>query len=254
MIRTEQFRLASTSGVALAAGVVVWWAAVVALDLPGYLLPSPVDVIAALYEMPELYLNNALTTLQTVLAGGIIGTFSGFLLGTAVAFVPLVRRAVYPYFVTVRVLPKIAVAPVLLVYFGTGFTTTVVFVALVAFFPMVVSTVSGFGTTPSAYIDLAESVDAGPVQTFLSVRLPFALPDVFAGLKQSVTLSVVGAVVAEWVVADDGLGYLILIASENVQITVLLATVLVLFVEALLLYGGVLVIQRKIAWPTQVVD
>src|SRR5699024_8729203 len=127
------------------------------------------------------------------------------------------RRALMPYLVTLRVLPTIAVAPLLLIYYGTGFTTGVIFVALITFFPMVVSTVAGFSTVPSEYRSLLESVDAGAQNAFFHVRLPSALPDVFAGLKQSVTLAVIGAVVAEWVVATSGLGTVILLASEQVQ-------------------------------------
>jgi NitT/TauT family transport system permease protein len=152
-----------------------------------------------------------------------------------------------PYLVAARVLPKVAVAPLLLLYIGLGFDTAVLFVALVAFFPMVVSTLAGVQRTPETQLDLMRSVDAGRLRTFLAVELPFALPDVFAGVKQSMTLAVVGATIAEWVVATEGLGYLILVASENVQPDVMLASLVVLVTIGLTLYGAVVALQRVVA-------
>lgn len=235
---------------ALVAGVLAWWGFVVALSIPPFILPSPAAVGTRLAETPTLYLENAWVTLERVVLGGAIGILSGFCLALCVSFVPVLRRAVYPYLVTMRVLPKIAIAPVLLIYFGTGAETALFFVALIAFFPMVVSTAAGLDSTPENALDLLRSVGAGETRTFVAIRLPYAVPDVFAGVKQSVTLAVVGAVVAEWIVATDGLGALVLFAAENVQIDVMLASVLVLFVLGLGLYGTVVLAQRRLAWDT----
>jgi len=232
----------------LAVAVACWWAVTVAFAIPPFLLPSPAAVLARLVGNPELYLTHAVETLRKILVGGAAGVTAGFTLAVVVVAVPLLRRALYPYLVAARVLPKIAVAPVFLIYFGVGFETAVLFVALVVFFPVVVGTAAGLSRTPDAHLDLLRSVDADPLRTFLSVRLPHALPDVFAGLKQSVTLSVVGAVVAEWVLSNDGLGALILAASENVQVDVMLAALAVLLPIGLGLYGGVLLCQRAVTW------
>lgn len=229
---------------ALAVGVACWWATVVALDVPPFLLPPPDAVAARLVGNPELYAVNAWFTLEKVAYGGAAGAASGFVLAILIASLPWFRRAIYPYLVTVRVVPKIAIAPLLLIYLGTGTVTAILFVALVAFFPLVLSTAAGLDRTPKEQLDLLRSVNAGPASTFLRVRLPYALPDVFAGLKQSVTLAVVGAVVAEWIVADSGLGYLILIAAENVRTDMMLAALVALLVEGLALYGVVVALQR----------
>jgi len=232
----------------LVAVVVVWWGVVRVFGIPAYLLPSPVAVGARLVTSPGLYLRNALVTLEKVLVGGTLGIVGGGLLAVGVATVPWLRRTLSPYLVTARVLPKIAVAPVLLIYVGTGFSTAVVFVALIAFFPMVVSTTAGLRSVPPHASDLLESVDADPVRGFLTVRLPYAAPDVLAGVKQSLTLAVVGAVVAEWIVANQGLGFLVLLGSETVRPDVTLAAVTLLFVEGLLLYGAVVLVQRWLPW------
>ena len=228
--------------------IVLWWASVVAFGIPAYLLPSPVTVSERLLHSPGLYARNALVTLEKIVVGGTIGVTLGGGLAVVTATNPAIRRTVYPYLVAARVTPKIAVAPVFLLYVGTGFSTAVVFVALIAFFPMVVSTAAGLENVPSEIDDLLASINASPRRAFLTVRVPYALPDVFAGLKQSLTLSVIGAVVAEWIVASKGLGYLILFASEEVRPDIMLAAVTMLFVEGLFLYGGVVLVQRRVPW------
>jgi NitT/TauT family transport system permease protein len=232
----------------LVAAVAGWWAVTVAFAVPPFLLPAPTAVAARLAGNPGLYLSSAVETLRKVLVGGAVGVVAGFSIALLVATVPLLKRAIYPYLVAARVLPKIAVAPIFLIYFGVGFGTALLFVSLVVFFPVVVGTAAGLSRTPEAHLDLLRSVDADPVRTFLAVRLPHALPDVFAGLKQSVTLAVVGAVVAEWILSNDGLGSLILVASENVQVDVMLAALAVLLPIGLLLYGGVTLCYRAVAW------
>ncbi|ELZ15295.1 binding-protein-dependent transporters inner membrane component [Haloterrigena salina JCM 13891] len=231
---------------ALAVAALCWWAVAVVGDVPAFVLPAPGAVVARLVGNPTLYVHNAWYTLEKVLYGGSVGIAAGFLLAVLVAYLPWFRTAVYPYLVAVRVLPKLAVAPLLLIYLGTGTETAVVFVALITFFPLVLSTAAGLERAPSAHRDLLRSVDAGPLERIVYVDLPYALPDVFAGLKQSVTLAVVGAVVAEWVIADRGLGFLILMGSENVRPDVMLAALAVLLALGLSLYGTVVLVQRGV--------
>jgi NitT/TauT family transport system permease protein len=223
------------------------WAAVSAvLSVPSYLLPSPVAVASRLAENPGLYAAHALATLSRIVGGGAAGIAGGFAIAVAVVAVRPLRYALVPYLVTVRVLPKVAIAPLLLLSLGTGPGTAVLFVAVIAFFPMALSTVAGLERADRRYEDLLRSVDAGPVRSFVAVRLRFALPDVISGLKQSVTLSVVGAVVAEWVVVDDGLGALVLVASENLLTDVLLAALVVLCALGLGCYGLVALLERRL--------
>lgn len=235
-------------GGALLAFVVVWWVVATLLALPGFLLPTPGAVAERLVGSPGLFVTHAGETLEKVLYGGAAGVFAGFVLAVVLAKLPLLRRGVYPYLVTVRVLPKVAIAPLLLIYLGTGTLTAVVFVALISFFPMVLSTAAGLDRMPDAHRDLLETVTAPALDRFLHVELPYAVPDVFAGLKQSVTLAVIGAVVAEWVVADSGLGNLILLGSENLQTDLMLAALTTLVVVGLALYGLVALFQRRVGW------
>lgn len=232
--------------IALVAGILCWWAVTAVGNVPAFLLPSPGTVGAQLSGNPTLYVRNARRTLEKVVYGGSVGVLAGFVLSAFVAYVPWFRTAVFPYLVAVRVLPKVAVAPLLLIYLGTGTTTAVVFVALITFFPLVLNTAAGLDNASPAHHELLRSVDAGAIDRIRYVDVPYALPDVFAGLKQSVTLAVVGAVVAEWVIADDGLGFLILIGSENVRPDVMIAALVVLLLEGILLYGTVALLQRGV--------
>ncbi|WP_226481598.1 ABC transporter permease [Natrinema amylolyticum] len=229
---------------ALVVGTLCWWGVTAVGDVPSFVLPPPTAVAARLLGNPTLYARNAAYTLEKVVCGGSAGIVGGFLLAVLVAYLPRVRTAVYPYLVAVRVVPTIAVAPLLLIYLGTGTATAVVFVALIAFFPLVLNTAAGLDRAPTAHRELLRSVDAGTLERIVFVDLPYALPDVFAGLKQSVTLAVVGSVVAEWVIADDGLGFLVLMGSENVRPDVMLAALAVLLLEGLVLYGVVVLLQR----------
>lgn len=227
------------------------WAALAAVtDIPPYLLPEPVAVAERLAENPQLYARNALSTLERIVYGGAVGILGGFVVAVTVVSIQPLRYALLPYVVTVRVVPKVAIAPALVIYLGTGQTTSVVFVALIAFFPIALSTIAGLDRLDERYADLLRSVDANPVRAFVTVRLRFALPDIVSGLKQSVTLAVVGAIVAEWVVVDDGLGSLVLLASENLLTDVMLAALVVLLVEGLALYGLVVILERRLLWYT----
>ena len=231
---------------ALCVGVGAWWLLGAALSIPPYLLPTPAAVAAQLVDNPALYLRNAAATVRTVAYGGSAGIAAGFGLGVLVGSSATLRTALYPYLVAIRVLPKIAVAPILLIYLGTGTATAVLFVALIAFFPLVLNTAAGLARTPERHAELLRSVDADPLEAFLYVRLPYAVPDVFAGLKQSVTLSVVGAVVAEWIVASSGLGYLVLIGSENIRTDIVIAALAALVAVGLALYGLTVGAQRLV--------
>lgn len=225
--------------VALAGAVVLWAAFVSLLDVPPYLLPHPIEVARRLVSNPDLYLDAAVATTVKVFVGGAAGTLVGFLIGVAVGEIPPLWRAISPYLVVARVLPVVSLAPLLIIYFGVGFATGVGFVALMALFPMAISTAAGFRQIPDAALDLARSVDASRLRVLFAVRLPYAAPDVVAGLRQSVTLAVVGAVLAEWFVSDEGLGYLILLASERIRPDIMLASLSLVFVIGFTLYGAV---------------
>lgn len=224
-----------------------WTVLTAAIAIPAYLLPPPTAVFARLLEHPELFASHAVATLERILIGGAVGIGGGFLLALAVVAARPIRYALLPYMVLIRVLPKVAIAPALVIAVGTGRLTAATFVALIAFFPMALSTIAGLDRPAPRYEELMRSVDATRYSAW-TVRMRFALPDVFAGLKQSVTLSVVGAVVAEWLIVDDGLGALVLLAAENLATDLMLAALVVLIAGGLALYGLVAGLERWLLW------
>lgn len=235
----------------LAVGVAAWMAFVAAFDVPQYLLPPPTAVARRIVGDPGLYLESTLHTLEKVVAGGAVGIAIGLALGMAVGLAPTLWRALSPYLVAARVLPTISIAPLLLVYLGVGFWTGVSFVALMVLFPMAVSTAAGMRRTPDDALDLMRSVNASRWQTVLLVRLRYAVPDIVAGLRQAATLAVVGAILAEWVVSTSGLGYLILISSENVRPDVMLASLVLVFAVGFSLYGLVSLVGNRFLRATR---
>lgn len=233
---------------ALPAVLALWWLLTTLGDIPPFILPGPGAVGSRIVSSPELYIVHGRHTLERILFGGGVGILAGATVGVFLYFVSPLRPVLMPYVVTIRVLPKIAVAPVLLIFFGTGSETAVLLIALIVFFPMVLTTAAGFERAPDRHRDLLASVDAGTVEVLLYLYLPFALPDVFAGLKQSITLAVVGAIVAEWIIVDDGLGHIILIGSENLQTDLMIAALFVLLLLGIALYTGIAAIQRVVYW------
>ena len=156
----------------------------------------------------------------------------------------MMRSALYPLIVLAQSIPKIAIAPVLLLILGYGEIPKVVVAFLVAFFPVVVDTATGLAATPPELLDLSRSYRASPFKTFLKVRLPMALPFFFAGAKVAITLSVIGAVVGEFVGSDKGLGYVILSATSYWKTDLAFSAMLLLSLMAILLFGAVSLAER----------
>lgn len=247
-MRADDIRSASLSLAAFGLLLSGWWALTVVLTVPSFVLPPPGDVGSRLLGNPDLYVIHARYTLEKVVFGGAFGILGGVVVGFLLYSVTVVRRVLLPYIVTIRVLPKIAIAPLLLIYYGAGMDTAVFLVALIAFFPMALSTEAGFERVPKRHQELLESVDADPIKTLVSVHLPYALPDIFAGLKQSITLAVVGAIIAEWILVNNGLGHLILVGSQNLQTDMMIASLAVLVVLGLSLYAAIALVQRRLPW------
>lgn len=191
----------------LAALLVGWHGTVVAFDVPSIVLPTPIEVGRAIVDLSPTLLGDAYVTALT--AG--IGLFGGGLVGVALAFAMTysrtAMRTVLPYVVALRIAPMIAIAPLLFLWFGRGIPARALLVATLTVFPITIATVDGLRDTPDRYLDLMQSVGASETRTFFHVRVPAAAPSVLAGFKIAATLSVIGAVVAEFVTLNAGLGY-----------------------------------------------
>jgi NitT/TauT family transport system permease protein len=208
----------------------VWQAATALFALPAYLLPSPLVILSQMKRDWWMLLSHGWITVFEVVTGFVISVLVGVPIAIWVTYSKAFDNAVYPLIVGSQTIPKVALAPLLLAWFGFGMAPKIVIVVLVAFFPIVINSVVGLRGAPVEMLHLARSMGASPAQIFWRFRLPQALPNIFAGMKLATVLAVIGAVVAEFVGADSGLGYLIMIAGANFDIARQFAAIVVLSV------------------------
>jgi NitT/TauT family transport system permease protein len=232
-------------------GVVICWElGCRLLGVPAYLLPSPSRIIVALTDVPPAtWFNNIWATLRVVLIGFAVSFAISIPLAVMIVKSRLLSRTVSPLMVIIQSTPIVAIAPIIVVTLGADTLPRVVITCMITFFPLVVSTTSGLRATPDEFIRLSRSLQAPISRQFLQIRLPFAVPYILSGVKVAVTLAVIGAVVAEFVAANQGLGYMILYATSLFKLPQAFVALLILLCISLGLYQLVLAIEQKFfAW------
>jgi NitT/TauT family transport system permease protein len=229
----------------------VWEASTRIFSVPSYLLPAPTEIIVSLGQHAALLLKHGWVTTIEIVLGFLLSIVVGLPLAFAIFMWPAFSRSVLPLLVSSQAMPKVAVAPLLLVWFGFGLLPKVLIAFLIAFFPVVISTAVGLATIEPEKIHLARSMGLSATATFFKIRLPSALPSIFGGLKISITLAVVGAVVGEFVGGDAGLGYLLMVANGNMDTPLLFAGLLALTVQGVVFFFLVELAER-LAIPRQV--
>lgn len=213
---------------------------------PPFIVPAPAEVGSKLLAVLNsgLLWQHTFTTLREVMLGLGVGAGTALLLGYVIARSPLLEQLITPYIVALQAVPIVAIAPLLVIWFGSGLTSKVLICALIVFFPMLVNTIVGVRNVPAELHDLMRALEASRWQTFRHLEAPAALPVLMGGLKVSATLSVIGAVVGEFVSARAGLGFLVN-SSRNVYDTpLMIVAVLALAALALSLYGLVALFER----------
>lgn len=228
----------------LAALLAAWEGAVRAFAIPVFILPAPSRIWAELVAMRPHLPANILATLATVGLGFLASVLLAVPIAIALAASDAVARATYPLLLMTQSTPIVAIAPILVVALGTGQLSRTTVAFLIAFFPLLVSTVTGLLSVPREIADLSRSLRASFWQDLWLLRLPSAMPFVFAGLKVSITLSVIGAVVAEFVTANAGLGYLITQSTAFFNTPMAFAAVILLALMGILLFGLVVLLER----------
>ncbi len=212
--------------------------------VPVYILPAPTNWLRVMFDQHSILWPQSLTTLSEVLIGLGIAIGIGVPLAVVVAISARVERVAYPLLVTSQVIPVIAVAPLLLVWFGYGILPKVVVVVLVAIFPIVLNGVAGLRSLERDKIHLARSMGAGRLGVLWSFRLPNALPSLFTGFKLAATYSVTGAIVGEFVGSHAGLGYVMITANGSLNVALVLAAIAYLTIMGILLFFLVVLIER----------
>ncbi|MCA3237715.1 MAG: ABC transporter permease [Curvibacter sp.] len=225
-----------------------WEAAVPALGFSNLVLPAPSVIGVALWRglaTGYLWPHIAQTLLELGLGLG-LGVLLGFAGGVLLGESPVLRRVLMPYVVTSQVVPKLALVPLFIVWFGFGTTPTVVITALICFFPLLENTLTGIAQTDPARLELFRMLGATRSQTLWRLRVPAGLPAILAGLRVAVVLALVGAVVGEFIGASKGLGALIIAAQGSMDTPLMFAVLLVITVIGLLLYEATLLLERRL--------
>jgi NitT/TauT family transport system permease protein len=218
------------------------------LGVRRYLLPPLSDVARAGWSFREEILAGAWTTSLEVLAGFAAAVAGGIVLGVSIHSSRLARRTVYPLLTAFSSMPKIALAPLMIVWFGYGFASKIAAAFLFAFFPVVIATLGGLSSTPESLDEHFRALGAGPLDAFWRLRVPAALPSFVDGLRIAMPLAVIGAIVGEFVGAEKGLGHLMLFATANGRTDVMFAAIVAVTLLALGLYGLLELLSRLVWW------
>ncbi len=229
--------------------ILIWEWMVTFLKIPHYILPLPSKIWMTLIDKWSIIQTNAFVTLWEILLGFIAAVLIGGLVAILIVFWPPFEATLYPILVAFQTVPKIALAPLFVVWFGFGLFPKVVVTFLVAFFPVVVDTAVGLRSVDPQLLHVVRSMGASRLQIFFKIRFPNALPSIFAGCKVAITFAVVGAIVGEFVGSDSGLGYLLLLAMLNLDTGLVFASLGVLTMIGVLLYLIVEAIEkRSVSW------
>jgi NitT/TauT family transport system permease protein len=232
----------------IAAFLAVWEAIVRVFEIPLFILPSPSNVFTALYRgiASSLYVDHVWITITETLLGFVLGTSLAFVLGTVIALSRPVEYFLYPFVVMFQAMPKVALAPLIIVWFGLGLTSKVVNAALVAFFPLMVNTIVGLRSAEEDKVNLMKSLAATRTQIFWMLQLPNAMPYIFAGLEIAMIFALIGAIVAEFVGAQAGLGMLIQSMNFTMDVAGQFSVLLLLSLIGLGLNWIVIAVRRRV--------
>jgi NitT/TauT family transport system permease protein len=229
--------------------LVLWHAIIVVLKVPQFIAPSPLQVIDTLRTQRGLLLDNAWPTLLETVAGFLLGNLIAMVIAVGFVHNRVFRQSVYPLAVTLRTLPIVAISPIIVLMLGLGFSSKVAIAALITFFPTLVNMADGLDAVDAQALELMHVLSASRWEVFRHLRWPTSLPYLFSALRIATTASLLGAVIAEWIGSNRGLGYLILAATYDYRTPLLYATMAVASALALGLFALVSIIERyAIPW------
>jgi NitT/TauT family transport system permease protein len=227
----------------LGALVALWHFYVVLFNVPPAVLPRPTAVLQSLLQNWRVIQAEGWITLCASLYGFLLAFLLGVPIAVAISSSRILNLMFYPLLIATQSIPKVALAPLILIWLGTGLESKLAIAWLVAFFPIVVDTATGLRNTPAELMDLAASVRASAFQTFWKIRFPAALPFIISGSKVAITLAVIGAVIGEFIGSNEGLGNLMLVANSQINIPLAFAALFGLALIGILLYSGVAAVE-----------
>jgi NitT/TauT family transport system permease protein len=214
--------------------------------IPSWLLPAPSAIAEAMVDWRGELTLHFMVTLYEVLMGFALSIVVSVPLAVAVVYSPFLQNTIYPILLALQSMPKVAIAPLLVLWIGFGVLPKVLVVFLVCFFPIVVATASGLSAVAPPLLDLIRSLSATQYQTFIKIRFPTAIPHIFVGFKIAITFAVIGGVIGEFVGSDQGLGYLILISTSQSRTPLAFGALLLLTIMSIVLYYAVELVERLV--------
>jgi NitT/TauT family transport system permease protein len=228
--------------------VLIWHYYIILMQVPIVVLPTPLQVLKSMIEDAKILTEEGWVTALECIYGFALSMVVGIPIAVVMTYSRLANQMFYPLLVASQSIPKVAVAPILLVWFGTGIKSKLAMAFVIAFFPVVVDTATGLRSTSPELLELARSLQCTRLQTFFKIQLPSALPSIFSGAKIAVTLSVIGAVIGEFIGSNEGLGNLLLTANSQLNTPLVWASLTMLSVLGMILYG-VVVLAEKLLMP-----
>jgi NitT/TauT family transport system permease protein len=226
----------------------IWESCVRLFHVPNFLLPAPTEIARLAVNEWSLLQMHSLYTLWSITTGYLAAVVFALTAAAIMIRFPLAEKLIMPIFVGLQSVPKIAIAPLILVWVGAGVGSKMLIVASIAFFPIVINTMVGFKEVDHGLADVFRSVSANERQLFLKLRLPYAMPYIFAGLRIATTLAVLGAIVAEWLAASNGLGYLVLSGSFNFNTARSFVAIIALAIIGTAFFTLMSWIERVVSW------
>jgi NitT/TauT family transport system permease protein len=224
--------------------LLVWHFGVVLLGIKEYILPTPWSAVKTLFQPKYRWPLNFMATFYEVVGGFILSAVVGVVLGVAIVWSEWLKRTILPFLVFVNTLPKIAVAPLFLVWFGYGILPNILIVILISFFPMVINTATGLVAVEEDLLDLVNYLHATKMQKLRLVQLPNSLPYIFSGLKITSTTAVVGAIVGEFIASDKGLGSVIISSQTTLSTPAIFGSLILITIIGMGLFWGVEILEK----------
>ncbi|MDP2925461.1 MAG: ABC transporter permease [Nanoarchaeota archaeon] len=226
--------------------LIVWEVIIFLLHIPEYLLPRPVQIISEITVNFNSLLGHLGITMLEAVFGYIIANIIGFVVAVIFAHSKMVERGFYPYAIALQTTPIVAMAPLLVLWFGSGLASKIAVTAIICFFPILVNTIKGLKFVDENTIDLFKSYSANKWQIFVKLRLPNSMPYIFSALKISTSLALVGAIVGEFVGASKGIGYLILTSSYHLETAIMFAAIIISAIAGVLFFKVISFIEKKV--------
>ena len=234
-----------------ALALVLWELLARALGVKTVVLPPPSAILSVMVGQSDLLLAHLWPTFYQTVAGFLISVGGGITVAILITYSRIIRNGFYPLIVVSQIVPKVSVAPLFVIWFGMGNTSRLLLAFLVAFFPVVINAAHGFQSVDEDILRMARAYMGRRGQIFLKIRVPHALPHIFAGMKISITLAVIGVIVAEFVASQQGIGYLIVFANGLLDTPLMMAAITALSLMGLALYGVIAALERVVVyWQT----